>query len=137
MVKLTRPVPHPLVGAWLVEPDTAHPSAERDQTTVFSDGTIRDVSKIGHGTGVWRSTGASSADVTTRYPMRDPAGAFLGFLTVRGQVTVAPGGMSFAATYTVEVPTAPGVTTGERGAVDASGTRLTVEPMGKPVGPWP
>jgi hypothetical protein len=61
---------------------------------------------------------------------------FIGFNTLRGSVEISADGESFTATYTLDLPMRAGGTSGQLGPVAASGVRVSVEPMGEPVGPF-
>lgn len=116
---------HPIVGTWLAE--------EPAGTDVFhADGTLLSITPEGTIAGVWESTGPSSAAVTLRFPIPDGSEG-----TLRGVVEVSEDGMTYTATYTVELVGADGTSDGQLGPGSGTGSRITVEPMGSPVAPIP
>ena len=121
---------HPLVGSWLLHTDP-EPGAPPSTAVFSSDGAYIEVDGEG-GTviGAWEPTGDTTANMMfTGY---DPDGS--GF-RIRASIEVAADGQTLSATYTLEfIDPATGNGSGEYGPVDATGTRLTVEPMGTPVG---
>jgi hypothetical protein len=77
-----------------------------------------------------------AADATLLLPWGDEDG-FVGFNTVRADVVVSADGATLTATYTMDIPNRDGGSSGQLGPVAATGRRLTLEPMGEPVGPLP
>ena len=125
-----------LVGTWLVDVDvnlTADPPA---LLTISDDGTLRLTDCCNYGAGAWASTGDGTADATVLLPWWDDEG-FIGYAVVRSHIELDAGGDSFTATYTQEVPSRGGETSGQLGPGEASGERISVEPMGEPVAPIP
>jgi hypothetical protein len=125
---------HPLVGTWLVDTNAAD-DANPPSTVVFhSDGTYLEIDVDGVAGGVWEATGPQTAALTFGFRGRDENGAVIGS-TIRADVEVAADGQSLTATYTIDFLGPDGTATGELGPGMATGTRVTVEPMGSPVGP--
>jgi uncharacterized cupredoxin-like copper-binding protein len=120
----TDAAPHPIIGSWHLESGFA-PS----MVTFHADGSYFEVDAEGSsGVGVWEATGERTAKMTAVYPSTD------GNSKVRASFEVATDGQSFAAPFTLEVTLPDGTNTGEYGPGSATGTRLTVEPMGTPTG---
>lgn len=121
---------HPLVGSWslISDPD---PEAPPSQDVFSPDGAYIEVDGEGGVViGAWEPTGDTTANMMfTGY---DPDGS--GF-RVRASIEVAADGQSFTANYTLEmIDPVSGSGSGEYGPSPATGTRLTVEPQGTPVG---
>lgn len=121
---------HPLVGAWIAVNDL-DPSATPSQVIIDSEGTAILFTDEAPYVGVWQATGATTAQATL---VSTVAG---GVATFRVDVTVADDGATFHGTYTFESACGCGDTTGELGPGSVSGTRITLDPMGEPVGPLP
>lgn len=115
---------HPIVGAWIVDSSPDDPSDPLELTVTGPGGTITDTSLDGVGTGAWFPTGPSAADATVVFPAADPDAGFIGWVTIRTSVEVAPDGLSFSGTYTIEFPAAVaeamGMTPGQMGPEDVS-----------------
>ena len=130
---------HPIVGAWLVDPVADDAGNTPSMTTIHADGTLQDQSIDGGGVGAWVPTGWRSADLTIHYRQLDGEGNGIGSTTVRASVIAAEDGGSFQGTYTIEFGAGevgtPG--NGQLGPAVLTGERLTAEPMGIPVAPWP
>jgi hypothetical protein len=134
-------IQHPIVGTWIID---AMPDVEGNPPELFSagaDGTTSTTGPDGTGFGVWTATGDRSADVTFVNMGTNPVTGEYGHATIRVSGEVAQDGSSFTGTYTVEMPASMmeqlGMTAGELGPATVVGERLTVEPMGETVGPWP
>jgi hypothetical protein len=130
---------HPLVGAWLIDA-TPHDTADPLELLSFDEAGI--VTNPGAaGLGSWASTGKRGADATIMLPSLDPAGGFVGFVTIRANVAVAADGRSFAGTYTLQlapaVEAALGLPAGQLGPGAVTAQRIVVEPMSEPVAPIP
>ena len=126
---------HPLVGAWRLDTDAVDPANPLSLAVFSSDGTYTEAAVDGFGVGVWTPTGPTSAALTIIEQSPGDGSQPAIHNTVRGTVEVAPDGQSFTATYTLqfnpnEMPMMP---TGELGPGTATGTRITVEPMGTAV----
>ena len=118
---------HPLVGVWWV---TDPEDPEGYFVGAFStDGIYHEVDYGGATVGAWESTGPNSAAWTTVRPGEGGA-----FSMVRGTIEVNPDGQGFTAEYTFEVGGIDGSRSGEYGPVTVTGARITVEPIGTPVG---
>jgi hypothetical protein len=119
---------HPLVGVWLVT-DPADPEF-RSVGAFSADGIYQQVDVGGPvSLGAWESTGPSSAALTFVQLEEDGGAA-----TIRGTIEVNPDGQGFTAEATLEFTGSEGAPTGEYGPGTVTGTRITVEPMGTPVG---
>ena len=125
-----------LIGTWLVDVDVSDTADSPALLTISDDGTLRLTDCCNYGAGAWASTEDGTADATVLLPWWDDEG-FIGYAVIRGHIELDSGGESFAATYTQEVPSRNGETSGQLGPVEASGQRVSVEPMGEPVGPIP
>jgi hypothetical protein len=120
---------HPIVGTWLVK-DLDDPSSPPFQNSFTADGVIVQADpQNGTSLGVWRPTGERTVEVTFQQVAKD------GIATIRGEGEVATDGQTFDATYTIEFAPTGGKATGQYGPGHVHGTRLSVEPMGTPVGP--
>lgn len=133
---------HPAVGAWIIDTSPEDATDVNELATVAPGGIITNAGPEGTAYGSWAATGERSADATFHYPLYDPeCGCLVGYGTIRAGIEVAEDGQSFAGTYTVEMPVAMaeamGVPVGQLGPGDVTAQRITVEPMGKPVGPLP
>jgi hypothetical protein len=64
---------HPVVGPWWTDNDAPGPGVTTAAAIFHGDGTYLEVnSNIGAGVGVWRATGARSADLIAIYQDIDP-----------------------------------------------------------------
>ena len=126
---------HPLVGAWILDRDVAHPTNPLQLVVATADGLYLGVDYGGRtAVGVWEATGPRTAAVTLRFFPADETVPFLGLAIIRGTVEVAADGLTFTAPYTLEVIAPDGTSSGEHGATTARGTRMMVEDIGDPVG---
>jgi hypothetical protein len=125
---------HPLVGAWLVDTNAADDTNPPSTVVFHDDGTYLEIDVDGVAAGVWEPTGPQTAALTFGFRGHDENGALIGS-TIRATVEVAADGQSLTATYTVDFLGPDGTQTGELGPGMATGTRVTVEPMGSPVAP--
>jgi hypothetical protein len=127
---------HPIVGSWTIDVGDGDPSLE---FAVFTPGGIMfDASVDELAVGSWSPSGDRSIDFTFLARAPQPmTGAF----TVRGSVEVAEDDLSFAGTYSFEssadLAETTGMPAGELGPGEVTGQRISVEPMGEPVGPMP
>lgn len=125
---------HPLVGAWVLDGDTADPANPPELVVFTADGLYIGSDVFGKNTvGVWEPTGARTAAYTLAFPAigAEASGARV---EVRGTVEVAEDGQGFTAPYTLEIVAPDGTRTGEYGPGAATGTRMVIEPMGEPQG---
>ena len=76
-------------------------------------------------------------DLSFVFAVVDPEAGYLGSGTIRSSVTVSDDGASFAGLATIELPAAEGQPSGELGPVEVTAQRISVEPMGETVGPFP
>jgi len=121
---------HPLVGSWLLHTDP-EPGAPPSSVVFSSDGAYIEVDGEG-GTviGAWEPTGDNTANMMFTGYDSDGSG-----FRVRASIEVAADGQSLTASYTSElIDPATGNGSGEYGPADATGTRLTVEAQGTPIG---
>jgi plastocyanin len=124
---------HPLVGAWLLDTDTADPSNPPTLATFSSDGIYTQLEpESAPGVGAWETTGAQTEDMNFHEIFPDEQGG--GMTTIRAAIEVAADWQSVTATYTLEFVDAGGTATGQYGPGQVSGTRIAVELMGEPVG---
>jgi hypothetical protein len=127
-------IEHPLVGAWMLDPDRRDLGNLSQLVVVSADGTYHSTDAAGRDmVGTWQATGPRTATNTLVAFAPGEGGTFGDTVKVRGAVEVAADGQSFTATYTVESVGADGVGTGQFGPISASGKRIVVEPMGTPV----
>jgi hypothetical protein len=126
---------HPLVGAWVLDPDQAHPTNPQQLLVFTADGLCFGAAYGGRTTaGVWEATGPRTATITLHVTASNQTVSFVGLTVLRGTVEVAEDGLSFTAPYTLEVVAADGTRSGEHGVTTARGVRITIEDMGDPVG---
>ena len=134
-------VEHPLVGAWVLDSTPDDPSDAVDLVVFNPGGTLVSLSAEGPAAGSWEPTGERTADVTFHGLAFAPDGGFGGLFTIRASGEVAEDGQTFTATYTLEPPAAMvemlGMPEGQLGPGEVTAQRITVEPMGEPVGPVP
>ena len=131
---------HPAIGAWLIDGTPEDTTDPREVVLIGPGGTIINAGPEGTAYGSWAATGDTTADATFLFPVSDPEAGFIGYATVRTSIEVAEDGQSFAGTYTMESPAgmeARGAPVGQFGPGDVTGQRVSVEPMGTPVGPMP
>jgi hypothetical protein len=121
---------HPLVGAWMLT-DTSDPEGGQFLASFSSDGIYQQSEDNGAGFGAWEPTGATSAALTLVILATEEEGG--GTITVRATIEVGADGQTLTADYTIEA-TGEGAPPGEFGPGSVTGTRITVEPMGTPVG---
>jgi hypothetical protein len=128
---------HLLVGAWVVDTNTADALDPPGLLTIGGDGTLRLTDCCNApAAGAWVPSSTRTADATLLAPWFDDDG-FVGFNTIRADVVIAADGEALTATYTMDIPDRAGGSSGQLGPVTASGTRLQVEALGEPVGPLP
>lgn len=125
---------HPLIGVWLVDTDTDDGENPPSSIVFHADGTYLQVDVDGTAVGVWEMTGDRSGAATFAFHGRDDAGVVSSTI-VRAAVDVTEDGQGFTASYTVDFSAPDGTSSGELGPGTAAGTRMTVDPMGTPVGP--
>jgi hypothetical protein len=133
---------HPIVGAWVIEAEVAceadqpcPPSSVKNLAVFHPEGTAVIVYGDGTAVGAWQSTGKRTADATFRFHDRGEDGDIVGSGLLDSSAKVAKDGQSFSATGNVAFL---GLfdTEGEFGPLPPlTATRITVEPMGEPVGP--
>ena len=129
---------HVLVGAWLAYTDASDTSSAPSVLVFHGDGTYTETTIGDDGgeetsQGVWQPTGEFTADLTIVNVIQTGASTY-GTLVVRASVEVSEDGSNFTASYTIEL-LGVGTTPGQYGPGSANGTRISVEPMGTPVGP--
>jgi hypothetical protein len=126
---------HPIVGTWEIDTDADDPENLPSLLIAGADGSYLEVDAGGGiGVGRWESTGDQTADLNIWFLASGEDDASGGYGRVRAVVEISGDGQSFTAEYTIEFVSPDGTTTGEYGPATASGTRLSVEPMGSPVG---
>ena len=127
---------HPLIGAWVADTNVDDPANPPSLLIFHDDGTFIEL-EVGGGSGLgaWEATGPTSADLTILFPGPVENGEFAGHAKVRVHIEVDELGDTFAAMYTVEFPGPDGASSGELGPASVTAERITVEPMGTPVGP--
>ena len=123
------------VGSWMLDTDTEDPSNSPEIATFYADGAYLEVATDGVGTGRWESTANGSANLNIWFLQTDDHGDYAGTTIVRATVHLAADGQSFDADYTLELMMPDGSMSGQYGPAHAHGDRLSIEPMGAPVGP--
>jgi hypothetical protein len=127
-------VGHPLVGAWILDTDTENDENPPTLAHFSSDGVYVDHGVFGEdGVGTWEATGPTTASLTF-FSYFAEEGTFAGGTIVRAEIEVAADGQTLTATYTLEFADPTGASEGQYGPGMARGQRITVEPMGEPVG---
>jgi hypothetical protein len=127
---------HPVVGAWLLDPDANDPANLPSLAIFHDDGTYLEVDADGgSGIGTWQATGPTTAAATFLYHGRDESGGFAGTVKIRATAAVDAAGNALTAEYTLEFIGPDGTSSGEMGPGTATAERIAVEPMGTPVGP--
>jgi hypothetical protein len=127
---------HPIVGAWLLDVDANDPASPPALAIFHNDGTyLQAESDGGNGVGVWEATGARQVVLTELLHEQDETGDFAGTLMVRATIYLDEAGDAWTAEYTLEFTGPDGTSAGEMGPGTATAERITVEPMGTPVGP--
>ena len=133
--KAIDPVGHPLVGAWIVDTDTAQPDNPPSKVIIGSDGTYLQVDTDGSvAVGSWEPTGKRTGALTVLFHTMDAEG-LVQAVTIRADAKVSADDQNLTATYTLEFSSPDGTSTGQVGPGTATGTRIAVEPMGEPVAP--
>jgi hypothetical protein len=139
------PVPtgdHPIIGAWWSFNDAPGTGLNTAVPVFHADGTYLEADpNIGVGVGVWRPTGARSAELIAVYQDidPDPVAVGQGTVTVRSAVEVDETGDAFTSTLTIEVRIPDG-TLVFSDRYEGGGTRLeigSVVPLGTPVAGTP
>ena len=126
---------HPLVGAWQLDSDTEDPQNPPELAIASADGSWVGVEVDGAvSLGRWESTGPQTANLTVWDLGFNEEVGFIGSFILRATIEVAADGQSFTASYTGEFIQPDGATMGEYGPGTATASRLSVEPMGTPVG---
>ena len=126
---------HPLVGAWLIDVDTANPENPMSLATFSSDGIYTQHDPDGtDGVGAWEATGESTAALTFIEQFTvDDAGTVVR-TTIRVEIEVSEDGQSVTGTYSVEFA-GEGFPEGEFGPATAEGERIVVEEIGTDLTP--
>ncbi|MGD9715151.1 MAG: hypothetical protein AB7V46_24310 [Thermomicrobiales bacterium] len=125
---------HPILGAWSFDSDVNDPENPRSVLVFFPNGVVSEVENESPTLGIWEPTAANTVAVTFRYEFADEEmGGEVGTFIIRATLEVSEDGQTLSATYTLEVRY-PGMPEGEFGPGTGEGTRLTIEPMGEPVG---
>jgi hypothetical protein len=120
---------HPIVGTWMVH-DVEDTTAPPFRLIFLADGVVVQVDpSAGEHVGVWRPSGPRTFALIVQQVVHN------GIATIRGEGEVAADGQGFTVAYTIEFAPGGGTGTGQYGPGHIAGTRLTVEPMGTPVGP--
>jgi hypothetical protein len=125
-----------IVGAWVVHPFPGDPT--QVSLMVFdADGTVVTIDNQGAtGLGAWSAAGDGTFDLIFDELNFGPVPT-----VIRASGQVSDDGQSFSGTWTLELPEAAaqqlGVPTGELGPGDVTAERISVAPMGEPVGPLP
>jgi hypothetical protein len=133
---------HPLVGAWIVDPSAGEGEVPVEVLALHPDGILVLANPDTGAVGLWEATGERTGDLEFMVPVSDPeAGSLSGLYTIRAGLEVSEDGQTFSGTYTFE-PAAQmaemmGMSPGEYGPAEVTGERMTLEPMGEPVGPMP
>ena len=123
---------HPFVGAWRMT-NPAFPEEAPILVVLHADGTYFQAEADGSiGVGSWEGTGERSAAVT--FVEQFVAGGAVNTITFRAVGEVAAGGDAFTGIYTVELAGPDGASQGEYGPGTVKATRISIEPMGTPVG---
>ena len=126
---------HPLIGTWLIDSDSADPENSPSINIFSADGGFIEYDGFDVSLGRWEATGAQTGDLTFVGLGIDPeTDEYQGMFKVRASIEVAADGQSLTAEYTGEFMDADGNSDGEYGPGQASATRISVEPMGTPVG---
>jgi hypothetical protein len=128
---------HPLVGTWVVDTDTEGAADPPALFIFFADGAYLEYDAEQGGdvaAGRWQATGDQTADVTLVFVSVSDEAGYEGLAKIRASIEVAADGKSLTADYSFEFIDPSGEGTGEYGPGKATGTRLTVEPMGELVG---
>lgn len=129
---------HPVVGTWLMDGDADDLDNAPEVVIFTADGGYISVDAEGlPSLGVWKATGERTAVLNLVSTGVEEDGAFAGTFVIRATVEVDAPGDSLAVTYTGEFILADGTKTGELGPSTATATRIVVEPMGTPEGPFP
>jgi hypothetical protein len=122
------------VGTWLLDTNTDVPDNSPTLASFSTDGIYTQAeADASVGIGSWQATGPSRAELTFHQIFTEEGDTF-SRTTVRAQIEVAADGQSLTATYTLEFTLPGGMSTGQYGPGNVSGTKLVVEPMGTPVG---
>jgi hypothetical protein len=129
---------HPLVGTWLADTDPENPGNAPALFLFFADGGYLeyDPEEGGDvGAGRWQATGDLTADLTLLFLSLDDEGAYEGTFKIRARIEVAEDGQTFTAEYTGEFTLGSSPSgSGEYGPGAVTAERISVEPMGAPVG---
>ena len=125
---------HPLVGTWLLDTDVDDPENPPEVDIFTADGGAIGVESGGSVTpGVWEATGDNTATVTFMSPDGDEE-TYFGLFVVRASVEIDESGDAFSGTYTFDIVDPDGNATGEYGPGGVSGTRISAEAPGDPIG---
>ena len=122
---------HPVVGAWRWDNNPGTPDAEISYGLFHADGTYTETTIIGVGIGVWRPTGARTAELTITFLDVDQSGDAprqTATIVVRQISEVDETGNAITSEGRIEVTTLDGAVVYE-GNLPSLGTRLHVEPF--------
>ena len=129
-------VGHTVVGSWIVDTDVDDPENAPALAIFHEDGSFVELHEDGpDGVGTWRAADDTTVELTIIFHATDETGAPAGTVKVRATIEVDREGGTFSAAYTLDFIAPDGTPSGELGPGQAEGTRITVEPMGTPVGP--
>ncbi len=116
---------HPLVGAWIVDPESNDPTNAPSFDIFMADGTLVNVGSDGTSVGVWESTGPSTAIFTFNGLMGDQGSQ--GMFVIRGAIEIAPDSQSFTATHTFSILMPDGTLAGSFSGGGGVGSRMTAQ----------
>lgn len=126
---------HPLVGAWVVDPETSDPSNPPSFDIFMADGTMVNVGSDGTSIGVWEATGPNTAIFTFNGLLGDQGSE--GMFVIRGDVEVAAGGQSFTGAHSFSMLTPNGEVAASFMGSGSMGTRMVAEGPDKGDAPLP
>jgi len=118
---------HPLVGAWIVDPEVDDPTNPPSFDAFMADGTVVNIGSDGASIGAWEATGPRTAMMTFPGLVQDSEGeaAFI----LRGNLEVDETGESLTGSHSFTLIAADGTVLAAAQGGAASGTRLHAEPL--------
>ncbi len=129
---------HPLVGAWVIDPEVNDPANPPSYDAFHADGTFVNIGSDGASVGTWEPTGPRTANFTFSGLAAGSDGAAM--FIIRGTLEVDESGERVTGDHTFTLVGANGTVMVGDGGAEAEGVRLhteTMEEVGQPLAGFP
>lgn len=128
-------VDHPLVGAWVIDPEAADPANPPSFDAFMADGTLVNIGSDGASVGSWEATGPRTATMTFTGLVADGGGT--AYFVIRGNLEVDESGDHLTGSHSFTLIGADGTVIASAEGAGARGTRIPSEPLDKGGAPLP